>query len=503
MTEFFSVPAIKDFAEPLNKDYRVFVNGKECPVYNARCSAVPYNGYNDTGVAFARPRNQSETAAFVRVTADEPLRFEVKFAPAPSDCPASVLTGAKKTFRAPALVRPLEKNISVAEDGNAAVFTIEQSGAYVFEPYGRHAALHVFVDAPRAYEKEGTTYFFGAGVHFPGVIRLKDGDRVYLENGAVVYGSLLAHGAKDVKIYGGGVLDGSYEVRIAPHCYEDYTKGNIRLYNCKDVSVEGIVLRDSANWCFSMYECEDISVDNVKIVGQWRYNTDGIDIMNSRRVKIENSFVRSFDDSVCLKAVEQFEGNVTDISVKNCTLWCDWGRTLEIGLETACETYERIFFENCFLVHNSAAALDVQAGNYARIRDVLFKDVSAEFEAGALPEKMQTSPAEYDAEGAQMRPALIAVGNYAMTDMEMYRYLFTEEQLADPRRGTVENVRFENIRAYVEEGACFPASRIVSFYEGFAFKDISLENISFNGVRAKSAEEMELEISRVKNFRFK
>ena len=117
--------------------------------------------------------------------------------------------------------------------------------------------------------------------------------------------------------------------------------------------------------------------------------------------------------------------------------------------------------------------------------------------------KQKTSPAEYDAEGAQMRPALIAVGNYAMTDMEMYRYLFTEEQLADPRRGTVENVRFENIRAYVEEGACFPASRIVSFYEGFAFKDISLENISFNGVRAKSAEEMELEISRVKNFRFK
>lgn len=149
------------------------------------------------------------------------------------------------------------------------------------------------------------------------------------------------------------------------------------------------------------------------------------------------------------------------------------------------------------------AALDVQAGNYARIRDVLFKDISAEFEAGALPEKMQTSPAEYDAEGGQMRPALIAVGNYAMTDMEMYRYLFTEEQLADPRRGTVENVRFENIRAYVEEGAFFPASRIVSFYEGFAFKDISLENISFNGVRAKSAEEMKLEISRVENFRFK
>ncbi|PWM73537.1 MAG: hypothetical protein DBX59_04765 [Bacillota bacterium] len=503
MVEFFSVPSIKDFAEPVNKDYKVFINGRECPVYDARSSAVPYNGYNDVGAAFQRPKNQSETAAFLRVTADEELRFSVEFAAAPADCPASVLTGAKKSLRTPAVVRPLEKNVSVKETGNRAEFTVTEAGTYIFEPYGRHCALHVFVDAPRVYDKEGATMYFGAGLHFTGVINVKSGDRIFLDNGALVYGSILAHDATDVKIYGNGVLDDSYEVRITPHCYEDYTKGNIRLYNCKNVSVEGIILRDSANWCFSMYECEDIFIDNVKIVGQWRYNTDGIDLMNCRRVNIENCFVRSFDDSICMKATEGFKGDVTDISVKNCTLWCDWGRTLEIGLETACDEYARISFENCYLVHNSAAALDVQGGNYARLHDISFKDMAVEFEYGALPEQMQTSSAEYDAKGGVMRPALIAVGNPAMIDMDMYKYLFTEEQLADPRRGTVENARFENIRVYLDEGVNMPASYVRSFYEGFEFKDIVIENVTVNGKRITAEKDLNLTIERVKNFSLK
>lgn len=503
MTEFFSVPPVKDFAEEINADYKVTVNGKECPVYNARSSAVPYNGYNDTGAAFQRPKNQSETAAFLRITADEELRFSVEFAETPADCPASVLTGVKKSLRSPAVVRPLEKNVSVKACGNKAEFTLRGAGAYIFEPYGRHCALHIFVDEPRAYEKENATLYFGAGLHFPGVIRVKSGDRVFLDNGALVYGSILAHGAEDVKIYGCGVLDDGYEVRITPHCYEDYTKGNIRLYNCKNVTVEGVILRDSANWCFSMYECEDIIVDNVKVVGQWRYNTDGIDLMNSRRVRIENCFVRSFDDSVCLKATEGFKGDVTDISVKNCTLWCDWGRTLEIGLETACDEYARICFENCYLVHNSAVALDVQGGNFARLKDITFKNIAAEFEYGALPEQMQTSPAEYDAKGGVMRPALIAVGNPAMIDMDMYKYLFSEEQLADKRRGVVESARFENIRVYLDEGVGMPVSYVRSFYDGFEFGSVFIENVTVNGRRMTNKKDLNMTVERVKNFTLK
>lgn len=37
------------------------------------------------------------------------------------------------------------------------------------------------------------------------------------------------------------------------------------------------------------------SFTNVKLVGLWRYNADGIDICNSQDVVIRNSFVRAFD----------------------------------------------------------------------------------------------------------------------------------------------------------------------------------------------------------------
>ena len=61
--------------------------------------------------------------------------------------------------------------------------------------------------------------------------------------------------------------------------------------------------------------CENITVDNIKIIGQWRYNSDGINICASKNVTVKNSFIRSFDDCIITRGayLEGEDGNVENV----------------------------------------------------------------------------------------------------------------------------------------------------------------------------------------------
>lgn len=70
-----------------------------------------------------------------------------------------------------------------------------------------------------------------------------------------------------VRILGRGILDTSAYER-------DKGGGCIRLTDCSDVKIEGVVLRDPDVWCLSAFGCREIEITNVKLVGLWRYNAD-------------------------------------------------------------------------------------------------------------------------------------------------------------------------------------------------------------------------------------
>lgn len=132
----------------------------------------------------------------------------------------------------------------------------------------------------------------------PGKIVLKSGDSVYLDKNALVYGCLFAENAENIHIYGNGIFDDSGEERFCEHCYEPYTNGNVKFYDCKNVKIEGVGFANSAIWCVNLFHCSGVEIDGINVFGQWRYNTDGIDIVNSNGIVIRNSFVHSFDDTI-------------------------------------------------------------------------------------------------------------------------------------------------------------------------------------------------------------
>jgi len=306
--------------------YEAAVNQQACGVRTCRVSAMPFN---TAQLPRQRPWNQTEEAAFITFSGDGEAHLRIQ---------------SKVPFHK-ATLRPLVHEVAVRIDGNSVEFTLPKPGQYVLELDSEHHALHIFYDRTKEFpDKASATYSFGPGVHFPGVIELKDNDSVYIDPGAVVYGSIRGIRVRNIKIYGGGILDDSCHERLFWNdCVRWAAQCEVLLVGCENVELEDIVLLNSPTWVVGIFGCEKVRIDGIKIVGQWRYNTDGIDLVNSRDVTIRNSFIRSFDDGICLKGLDwafegygnwqwQTGGKIENIRVSGCVVWCGWGRSLEIGL---------------------------------------------------------------------------------------------------------------------------------------------------------------------------
>ena len=91
-------------------------------------------------------------------------------------------------------IRPLSAGIKAKIDGEEVVFVLKKPGQYTFEPYGLHHALHIFFNPYREWNIDPNAEnvrYFGPGGHEAGEIRVNDGEVVYLDDGAVVYGSVV------------------------------------------------------------------------------------------------------------------------------------------------------------------------------------------------------------------------------------------------------------------------------------------------------------------------
>ena len=327
MMKIANVPA----NEILMDRFTVTMNGEKVPVSAARVSAVIYN---TEWPGHQRPMDQTEIAGFVRCESEDPVEVCVTVeGPIEEVC-----------------IRPLSKKIAAAQNGNELRFTLPGVGQYVLEVNDFHRALHIFV-APEVKKPElgPDDLYFGPGEHDAGVVILHDNQTVYLDADAVVYGGFLAAGAKNITITGTGILDGSREERKPGYCgvlangkddrfLADMSKeemaayvkdmkmipGSVRFYKCENCKVEHITCRDASNWAIAAGGCDNLVFDDVKQIGMWRYNSDGIDLYNSSNCVIRNCFLRNFDDCVVIKGLSGWgHRNLENIITENCVIWCD------------------------------------------------------------------------------------------------------------------------------------------------------------------------------------
>ena len=460
----------------VNTDFEVTINGSPCEVRSCRVSAVPFNR---PWQGFQRSMDQSEEAGFIAFSADETVELRVK---------------RRQPFDS-ALIRPLSKNVKAELRGGEVVFTLTEHGSYVLELGDTHHALHIFFDPIKEYpEAKDATVYFGPGFHFPGVINLRDNDRVYIDREAIVFGSLFAKGVKNVKIFGGGVLDNSSEARLLEHCYAPFTKGCFRIYESEHIDVSDIILLNSSTWVMSMFWCSHVNIDNVKIVGHWRYNTDGIDVVNSDHVTIKNSFIRSFDDTISIKAIYDYQKPIEEITVENCVLWCGWGKTCEIGIETQGVEYKNITFRNCDVIHNAYGILTVSNGNYADMHHISFENMNVEMQRGD-PQILQTSEAQvYDGKSEKLIPNLIANVN-----KQFFIRTKDDSRTFDLKLGNIHDVSYRNLRVTTEGEPFSPTIRIVSLDENVIFKNFHFENLYLNGEKQTNFANFTMQLENAEN----
>jgi hypothetical protein len=334
---------------------------------------------------------------------------------------------------------------------------------------GTHHALHLFASPPEKDAPKPTdpgVRYFGPGVHRPGKIVLESNQTLYVAGGAVVHGTVHALGASHVRVLGRGIIDASGFER-------GQGGGIVRFSDCSDVVIDGVVMRDPDVWCCSLFGCRNALIANVKLVGLWRYNADGIDLCNSRDVTLRNCFVRAFDDCIVIKGLKGRKDSYDDrpvlnVDVSGCVVWNDWGRALEIGAETCAPEIANVVFRDCDVIRTTFMAMDIQHGDRAAVRDIRFENIRVEIDDFTPRWRMQRTKDEKYVEDpkSDFCPNLLVI------------HITGTDYSKDKQRGTVRNVVFKDIAV---TGRLSPASRLQGFDADHGIDGVVFENVRING----------------------
>ena len=461
----------------MEKQCTVFIDNKKADIEEARVSKYPFNRH---WPGHQRNLDQTEICGFVSFEAEEKKKVKIV-------CDFNF----NRVF-----IRPRSLNIVPEISGNTISFDINKPCKAVVEFDDHHGALHLFANPKEEFTGfDGETIVFKKGVHNPGRIVLKSNQKIYLEEGAVVYGEIYGEDVSNVEISGRGILDHSKQTTFtADNGFVDPRRPSpIEIRYSEKVVIKDIIVRDPFFLAVRPIACNGLYIDNIKIIGCWRYNSDGIDLINCRHGVIRNCFVRSFDDSICLKGfcfpfIDEMTHNgkqydvMEDITISDCVVWNEWGKALEVGVDLCAKEIKDCIFVNCDVIHASGIAMDVTNVDYAYVHNISFENIRVEC-SDCEPEPIfqENEEQEYFSD-SEYYPFLSFVSVY-----------YSEEYSSKGERGRINNVVFKDIYVYSDR---MPESEIFGYDEKHKVENIRYENIYFNNQKTESIESANIHIGK-------
>lgn len=386
---------------------------------------------------------------------------------------------------------PTGSSAEIIDDGYGLSITVPGPGQFFVKTNGTlELPLYIFAnpletDAPPPPQDSGADLlYFGPGVHKPGRIDLTTGQTLYLAAGAFVHGNVYAENADNIAIRGRGILycgDIAFGSELAKERLPRVAGNPMVVFkNCKNTLIEGITLFDAVTWNVLLWHCEHARVDNLKIVSERGWSTDGINPVDSRDVIIENCFARCKDDCISIKGHGQ-RGKpdtwitTSDIVIRNCVFWSENNNALVVGAPTRAKSIERVHFHDITLIKVSntcgddAAAMSVYVLDDCEIEDILFERI------------------------------LVHHCTAPLFNVFFRNKLFRIEGTRLPRGGSIRQVAFRDIT--LEQG---PSRRsyIDGLDENHTIENVLFENVVVRGKRIRNAGDLRLIVKHGSDIRF-
>lgn len=362
--------------EELSTAYTVAVNGASVPVYEAKVAPADRERRWKAMDDKANSALYFEKAAFAYFDMRSPVDVEIT-------CPQ--LIREAKVLPSSAGIRPrLEDNRLSFRLRQPRHLAVEINGDWV-------GSLHLFANPPETdapSPNDPNVIYFGPGIHEVTHVRVRSGQTVYIAGGAVVRGVIgpgepfSISGYSGLKTYaptfelagdnirfrGRGILDGG---RSTTHAR------NLLFVRGSNITLEGVILRDSSTWNVPVRQSRNVVVRNLKVLG-YRANSDGIDICNSQDVLVEGCFLRTLDDLVVIKT-DKGQGPVRNVLVRGCVLWNEVAHALSVGAELR-EDVDGVTFRDCDIIRDKGRewTLRVYHCDSARVSNIRFENLRIE-----------------------------------------------------------------------------------------------------------------------------
>ena len=415
-------------------------------------------------------------------------------------------------------IRPRSAGIkpAIAPDHGSFRFQLDRPVPLTIEFNGQwERVIHLFGNPPeKDPPKPGTpnVRYFGPGVHEAGLIRLKKDETLYLAPGAWVKGVVGASRSRNVVIRGRGVLDGSGAAsprkypRAPPPAVPEgqraqpparpYGTGNmIRLEGTQDALVEGITVINSPGWTVCVNGTTGTRIDGIRILNAGG-DCDGIDLCSSVDVLVENVFIRTNDDNIAIKAIQ----DVHDITVRRAVLWNEGaGSPLEIGFELASAKVERIRYEDIDIIRAPRSAISIHNGDSATVQDISYRNIRVE----DVRRKLISFAVVYGWHGSYRHATEQERSSNRMVRGGPWDGVFrcTPEQRAAlaKNRGHIRDVRVTNLQVLES----LPFSVVSGWDAEHAVEGVVIENMTHQGRKIRNASDARMSVDSASEVRFR
>ncbi|MDF7826941.1 glycosyl hydrolase family 28 protein [Pontiellaceae bacterium B12227] len=339
---------------------------------------------------------------------------------------------------------------------------------------------------------KGGVLTVGPGQYVTGTLKLKSNMELHLSEGAELLGStslddyardnqgaieapafnkclLYAEHVTNLKITGKGSVNGQGTRENFPVKLEDGSLGDrpmlIRFVDSQNITFSDVTLKNAASWCSHLVSCDDVVIQNVTIDSQVNTNNDGFDLDGCRNVLIENSTLRTGDDSICPKSTTT--RLCEEIIVRNT-------RAQSHTAAFKCGTSSRGGFRN----------MTVSDCDFSGCRMGVIKLLAVD--GGVLENITISNIVMNDVEG----PIFIRLGNRGRTYDKPTEQIYgkkVKSEGAPP--GVVKNIRISNVKATVTGDDPKRNGIMISGIPGHFIEDVVLENVDITFPGGGTAED--------------